>query len=293
MAPDVLSRRPLPIGRRGWVVAGLVLAGVWAALYLDIGLGQLAPSEGGARLAGDFLSRALTPALSHETAFKPDQPLLLMSLESAWTTLLFAGAAMSLALIIGIVLGFFASSAWWASDTVGSRSRTLTVLRRSLLPLLYGGSRVFIALLRSIHELLWALLLLIVLPTTPTTAIIAIALPYGGTLAKIFSEMVDEAPRRSAHALRAAGAGGIQTFAFGLLPGALPDMTAYAFYRFECALRSAAILGFFGFATLGLRIRQAFENTDFGEVWTHLYVLVAMIVVFDLWSGALRKRMVG
>ena len=46
-----------------------------------------------------------------------------------------------------------------------------------------------------------------------------------------------------------AGAGSRQVFVFGLLPRALPDMGAYAFYRFECALRSAAILGFFGFSS--------------------------------------------
>ena len=104
--------------------------------------------------------------------------------------------------------------------------------------------------------------------------------------------MVDEAPRGAAVALREAGASGIQVFTFGLVPAALPDMTAYTFYRFECALRSAAILGFFGFPTIGLRIKQAFQNGDFGETWTHLYVLFAMIIVFDLWSGLLRRRMV-
>lgn len=292
MARDAALRPPLPVGRRGWVLLSLLLAGVLSALHLDMSLGQLIPSEGGLKLAGEFLSRALTPALVHETEFVPDQSLLSMSLESAWTTLLFAGAAMALSLLLGIVLGFFASSAWWAQDVAGGRSKVLNILRRSLLPALYGSARIVIAFMRSIHELVWALLLLIVLPTSPTTAIIAIALPYGGTLAKIFSEMIDEAQRRPAYALRAAGASGLQTFAFGLLPSALPDMTAYTFYRFECALRSAAILGFFGFTTLGLRIKQAFENTDFGEVWTHLYMLILLIVIFDWWSGALRRRMV-
>jgi len=76
------------------------------------------------------------------------------------------------------------------------------------------------------------------------------------------------------------------------VPAALPDMVAYTFYRFECALRSAAVLGFFGFPTLGLRIKQAFGSTNFGEVWTHLYMLIILVVVFDLWSGAIRRRMV-
>ena len=125
----------------------------------------------------------------------------------------------------------------------------------------------------------------------PVTGVLAIAIPYGGTLAKIFSEMIDEAPRDAALALRAAGASGLQVFGFGLVPRAVPDMIAYAFYRFECALRSSAVLGFFGMGTLGREIEQAFQATNYGEVWTHLYVLIALVIVFDAWSGRLRARL--
>ena len=73
-------------------------------------------------------------------------------------------------------------------------------------------------------------------------------------------------------------------------------MTAYTFYRFECALRSATVLGFFGTfglpPTLGVRIREAFGATDYGEAWTHLWMLVILVVVFDWWSGAVRRRLV-
>ena len=113
-----------------------------------------------------------------------------------------------------------------------------------------------------------------------------------GTLAKIFSEMIDETPRDAANALRGAGASPLQIFTFALVPRALPDMGAYAVYRFECALRSSAILGFFGFETLGLSIAQSFENAQFGEVWTYLYVLIALVALVEWWSGAIRRRIV-
>jgi phosphonate transport system permease protein len=84
----------------------------------------------------------------------------------------------------------------------------------------------------------------------------------------------------------------VQTFAFGLLPTALPDMAAYAFYRFECALRSSAILGFFGFETLGLYLKQSFNNGYYGEVWTFLYAVFVLVLVVDAWSGRLRRTVV-
>jgi len=282
-------RRLFPLRARGAVLLLLLLAGAWAFLHLQIGARDLVPNRGGLAVARAFLGRALSPALASEADFIPagTPPLLLLSLRVAGTTLVYAAAAMGLSLGIGLILGFLASRAWWASDPLTGRS----LLGRATLPLLYAGTRILIAFMRSIHEVLWAVLFLAAFGLTPLSAVFAIAIPYGGTLAKIFSEMVDEAPRAAAYALRGAGASGLQVFWFGLVPRALPDLIAYAFYRFECALRSSAVLGFFGYATLGREIRQSFVSTNYGEVWTHLYVLLAILILLDAWSGALRRRL--
>ena len=152
--------------------------------------------------------------------------------------------------------------------------------------------RILIALLRSVHELIWAVLFLAAFGRSNLSAVIAIAIPTMGTMAKVFSEMIDEAPRDAAQALRATGASPLQVYLFGLLPRALPDITAYGFYQFECALRASAVMGFFGFATLGYYISASFENLYYGEVWTYLYALIALIVVAEWWSGEVRRRFV-
>ena len=287
-------RRPPPIGVRGWVLLTLLAAALWGAIHLGLEWFGWVPSEGGLQVALRFFARALSPALASEADFVPPDapPLLLGALQAAGTTLVFAAAAMSLAVVLGFVLGFFASTAWWAGDPVGGGSPWLAALRRTVAPLVYAVARLVIAGMRSVHEILWAVLFVAAFGLNDVAVVLAIAIPYGGTLAKIFSEMVDEAPRDAAHALRGAGGSGVQVFCFGLVSRALPDMTAYAFYRFECALRSSAVLGFFGFETLGLYLRQSYSSGNYGEVWTYLYVLLAMIVAFDWWSGALRRRIV-
>ncbi len=275
-------------GRRGMVLAAIAAAGLWAAVELGLDPRDLVPGKGGLAMAGELFSRALSPALTYEAAQVPEgiQPLLLKALEAARVTVTLAAAAISLAAVFGVVLGFLASTAWWAGDSAnGDR------MRRAVRPTVYGGVRVVIVLMRSVHELLWAVLLLAAFGLSQLSAVIAIAVPYAGTLAKVFSEMLDEAPRDSALALRAAGASPAQVFFFGLLPRALPDMMAYAFYRFECALRSSAVLGFFGYPTLGYFIAASFENLHYGEVWTYLYTLFLLVVVADWWSGALRRRL--
>ncbi len=295
MAPDAVAlRRPFPVGTRGLVLLGLFGAGVWALCALDLGLGQLVPGSGGLLVAQRFFGRALSPAVDWEGAFvPPGAPAFLVdALEAAWTTIVVAAAAMGLSLVLGLGLGFLASTAWWADEPARGRSGWRGLLRRFVAPALYGAVRILIGCMRSVHELLWAVLFLAAIGFNPLTAVLAIAIPFGGTLAKVFGEMVDEAPRDTARAMRAAGAAPLQVYFFGLVPRALPDMTAYAFYRFECAVRSAAIMGFFGIATLGSRIQQSFLATNYGEVWTYLYLTFLLVAVLDLWSGALRRRVV-
>jgi phosphonate transport system permease protein len=283
----------LAIGWRGAVVLAIALAALASWASLDASLAGLVPGEGGARIVRAFFSKALSPALVFEsTPPEGTPPILLQALGGARRTVVFAAAGMSLALLFGVVLGFLGSSAWWTGDPVADAARSWSAPRRALAPVLWSVTRVVIVGMRSVHELLWAVLFLAAFGLNSATAVIAIAIPYGGTLAKIFSEMIDEAPRDAANALRAAGASPLQVFCLGLVPRALPDLSAYAFYRFECAVRSSAVLGFFGFPTLGFFISASFENLHYAEVWTYLYVLVALVVGIELWSSALRRRFV-
>jgi phosphonate transport system permease protein len=286
-------RKPFAIGTRGYVIAGIAIAAACAWIALDAPIAGLVPQRGGARIVADFFGSALRPAFSYESEVPADTPpLLWQALGAARRTVVFAAAAMSLALVGGLALGFLGSTAWWADDRTGGRSRIARFFRRSIAPGVWFATRVVIVAMRSVHELLWAVLFLAAFGLNTASAVIAIAIPYTGTLAKVFSEMIDEAPRDVAGALRAAGASPLSVFCFGLLPRAMPDMSAYAFYRFECAVRSSAILGFFGFPTLGYFISAAFDNLHYGEVWTYLYVLCALVVGIEAWSGALRRRFV-
>ncbi len=260
--------------RRGLVLVALLVCGLAAFLALGLGFGDLVPRPGGLKLAGEFLGAAWRPALDYQADFVPQNApaFLSVALAALRKTLLFAAAAMSLSLLIGTPLGLLGSA---------------LVPARVRLPV-----RVLIALMRSVHELLWAVVLLAALGMSSLTAVIAIAIPFSGTLAKVFSELLDEAPTTAYRALRGTGATPLQAFLGGLLPVAAPDMGAYAFYRFECAVRSSAVLGFFGFPTIGYYLKRSFENLHYREVWTWLYMIVLLVLVLEWWSAHLRRRFV-
>ncbi|CAN5234056.1 hypothetical protein BH23VER1_BH23VER1_01380 [soil metagenome] len=266
------------------LLGGILLAGLLAALALGLRPSDLVPDSSGAlSVARNFFSASLAPALRYEDPNAPATavPIVAKAASAALTTARYAAAGTSLSLVFGAILGFF-----------GSRAAYGRTARTPVGAFLFGSARIVIALARSVHELIWAVILLAAFGTTPAAAVIAIAIPYSGTFAKVFSEMIDESPRSAADALQATGATRTIAFLFARLPGAVPDLVAYTLYRFECGLRSAAIMGFIGIPTLGYYIARSFENLHYQEVWTYLYALMILVIGFDLWSGAIRRRLV-
>ena len=260
--------------RRALVLLLIAVLGVLAWWNLGLSFEKLHPRGNGFQVAKDFLAAALHPALDYEASFVPEgsPPFLNVIATGFQRTIIFASASLSLALLFGLPLGVLASS----MTPQGFR----------------GAVRVLTAGMRSVHELLWAVVFLAAFGLNSAGAVAAIAIPYAGTLAKVFSEMLDEAPREGYMALLGAGATKSQAFFGALLPSAGSDMAAYAFYRFECAIRSSAVLGFFGYPTIGYYLRQSFENLHYREVWTCLYSILIVVMILESWSGRLRRRVV-
>ncbi len=259
--------------RRIGILLAIFLAGAWAIPALELGFPGIA-GAGGVRLMEQFFAAALEPAWLHWEGPVPEgaAPLWTEVFVALRNTLVFALAACSLGLICSLPLALAASrlSPPWVRVPV----------------------RVLISLLRSVHELIWAVLLLAAMGLHPGAGVVALAVPYAGTLARVFADMLDETPDSAFLALRQAGAGRLTAFGAGLLPRAAPDMAAYSFYRFECSVRSAAVLGFFGFETLGYHLKAAFDELRFHEVWTWLWAMILLVVLLEIWSSRLRRRFV-
>ncbi len=264
--------------RRRWfflAAFSLFLLGLWV---LGARLGDLIPSESGRKAAAEFLGAALHPAMDFENPEMQDREHSFIEKlgRALWLTLRYALAAMSLALLMGMVGGVLGSRAWWSRSTVFLES-------------LRVGVRLLATALRSVHEVMWALLFLSAIGTSPLAAVCALALPYGGTLAKVFSELLDEGESSAAEVIRVTGGSGFAAFLAGGFTRALPDLATYALYRLECAIRSSAVLGFVGIPTLGYEIKTAYEDGHYREIWTYLYVLLIGVVFFEWWGARVRS----
>ena len=224
---------------------------------------------GGLSAIGEILRAAFTPELSGE--------FVRLTLESAWTTTAYAVAGVCLALALGFPLGVIASGA--LSRSVGARLASVAVVRLVL------------GLLRAVHELVWAWLFVVALGLSPMAAILALGIPYGGILGRIYADILNDVPQEPLRALRSSGASELKVLLYGRLPMALPDMLSYSFYRLECAIRAAAVMGFVGVGGLGMQIQLSLGDLQYDQVWTLLYVLIGLITVVDAWSTWVRRSL--
>jgi len=274
------SSRYLASGRRmerrslWWVAFGLAIA---LALYSS-GIVQSAIQGellnlGGWSLVQRFLAASLHPDLSSE--------FVRLTLNATGVTLAFAVCGTVLSLGLGFVGGILSSEVWW---------QTLFPTRPAL-RYLGQGVQFGLAIPRAIHELIWGLLFVNLFGLDPLVGLLAIALPFGAIVAKVFSDILDETPREPLHALIHSGVPPLSAWLYGLLPQALPNLLSYSFYRFECSLRAAAVLGIIGAGGLGYEIFLSLQSLRYEQLWTLFYALILLNGSVDMASAALRHRL--
>jgi len=142
--------------------------------------------------------------------------------------------------------------------------------------------RVTCAGLRSVHELFWALLLMQVFGLSATTGVLAIALPYAGICAKVYSEIIEEADLSALRVLPPR-TGAVSAFAYARLPDLAGRFADYTLYRLECGMRSSLVLGFIGLPTMGFTLESAFRQGRYAEAGALLLVFYALIGTRRLW----------
>ena len=142
--------------------------------------------------------------------------------------------------------------------------------------------RILCAFVRAIHELFWALIFLQFFGFHPLTGVLAIAIPYAGIFAKVYSEILEEADPEPGRLLPPR-TGVVSAFLYTKIPDCWVQLRTYTAYRLECGLRSSAILGFVGLPTLGFYLESAFSQGHYSDAGAMLILFYVLIATMPLW----------
>lgn len=208
-------------------------------------------------LFADFSITTLEPLLEIQKFFSGALHVNISNIPTYYEAILNTIAIAILAIFVSSILGFFLA-----------------------LYFKYTLVRISLAFTRAIHELFWALLFLQIFGLNTLTALLAIILPYSATLGKVYAEILEEHDSfpKELHVKNK-----ISSFLYTKLPDALPHLISYTLYRFECALKSTAILGFIGLTTLGYYLQGSFMQGDYGSVWLLLILFYIIIATIRFW----------
>ncbi|MCC7596079.1 ABC transporter permease [Janthinobacterium sp. FW305-129] len=223
-----------------------------------------------------FISSFVPPAHSPE--------FLQLVATSAWETVAMATAGMALAMLGAIPLTLLVTERLSISRIGSGKVSPLAAALRH-------GVRALLVLLRSVPELVWALLLVRIVGLGPTAGVIAIALTYCGMLGKVYAEILESSDASGCNALLNNGSGRLKALLYGALPESAAELVSYTIYRWECAIRGSVVMGFVGAGGLGQRMDESMKMMAGNELATMLMVFVLLVAGADAVSAMLRRRL--
>ena len=264
---------PAWLGRVFWTGAALVL--LWPLAVTTEFRPWVLLEPDNLRISARFIASFFPPVLQPE--------FLARVLRETWRTVAIATAGVTLALLIAVPMALLAVRVLSVSALAGRMARGPFWCRQAV--------RGVLIVLRSVPELVWALVFVRVVGLGPTAGVLAIALTYGGMLGKVYAEILESGETHPTETLLRNGSGRLQALFYALLPQNAAELSSYTVYRWECAIRSSVVLGFVGAGGLGQQLDNSMKMFNGGEVATMLAVFIALVALADRTSALLRRSL--
>ena len=261
-------------------LAGLVVLFAWSYYGSNIRLSDLFSYEGGLQIAA-YIAKLFPPDLSPavlQEAMKGTVETFAIS---------FMGTLMAVAIALCVV--FFSSRNLIYSGLL-YEMEAKEQWRHALRILPYLIAKSLLNILRTIPEMVWALIFVFLVGLGPFPGVLALGVHTGGVLGKLFGEVLEDIDAQPVEALQSTGASRLQILFYGIVPQVLPQFISYTLYRWEVNIRVAAVLGFVGAGGLGQRIYIAISLFLENQLLTFIIAIYILVTIVDYLSAYLRRR---
>lgn len=244
-------------GRIAWLALALYAA--YAASLLDVTWERFVI---GLENAARFLGRMLPP----ETEASKIQLLL----KGLYESLEMAIIASALGILLSLPIGLFAA--------------------RNLMPAwVTWPTRLLIALCRSFHQVIIAIIFVKAVGFGALAGILALTVASIGFVAKLFAEAIEEISLQQVEAVRATGASFMNVISYGVMPQVLNRFVGFATYQVDSNLRNSTMVGIVGAGGIGGTMFAAFQRFDYDYLLTILLAIIAVIMVSEMLQNWIKK----
>lgn len=160
---------------------------------------------------------------------------------------------------------------------------------RNLMPVWVSSPlRGFIAVCRSFHPVIIAILFVKSVGFGALAGILTLVVASIGFIAKLFAEAIEEISLKQVEAIRATGANFTGLIFFSIIPQVFSRFIGFSTYQLDSNLRNSTMIGIVGAGGLGGTLFSAFQRFDYDFVCAILTTIIALILFWEFLSGMVR-----
>ena len=165
---------------------------------------------------------------------------------------------------------------------------------RNLMPLwVTWPARMLIALCRSFHPVIVAIVFVKALGFGALSGIAALTVASIGFVGKLFAEAIEEISMKQIEAVRATGASFMNVVIFGVVPQVMFRFIGFSAYETDANLRNSTMVGIVGAGGIGGTLFAAFQRFDYDYVFAIVLSIIGLIMigeVLQLWVKKVFKQ---
>jgi phosphonate transport system permease protein len=149
-------------------------------------------------------------------------------------------------------------------------------------------ARMLIALCRSFHPVIVAIVFVKAVGFGAIAGIGALVIGSMGFISKLFAEAIEEISLKQVEAVRASGASFANVLTYGVLPQVFGRFLGFCTYQLDSNLRNSTMVGIVGAGGVGGTLFAAFQRFDYDFVLAILISIITLIFIGEILSNVLR-----
>lgn len=158
--------------------------------------------------------------------------------------------------------------------------------------LVYGLARGAVSFMRTVPDLVWAILFVVTVGLGPFAGTLAIAVDTMGFCGRFFAEALEEVETGSQEALQALGARRSGVVFSAAFPAALPSFINTALFSLEKSTRSSVVLGVVGAGGIGIELKVSMDMFQYDQAATIILSIFLLVLAVERVSGMVRRRII-
>lgn len=154
---------------------------------------------------------------------------------------------------------------------------------------IYLFCRSFIAISRSMQEIIVAIFLVALFGFGAFAGFLTLTYATIGFLGKLLAEEIEGIDRKQFEAITSTGASWLQKIHIAVWPQVMPRMIGLSFYRFDINFRESAVIGIVGAGGIGATLNTSIDRYEYNSAGAILIIIIVIVIACEYLSGWIRK----